>query len=166
VCKYLLDHYRIFDTGYHFDSATAFFADCNINVEHSLQALRPGHGGMLLYRRSLNAVYLAIDALASFRRRHQGTMLAVWCEHAMEARQIGSRSGYQGCQACHEIQWLEDDVGSTVAVRCFQLVADVAARCQRQAPFRYCRATDVSTQTIQFLAFICPGRHARMQGES
>ncbi len=151
--------------------------------EYSFQALCPAHGGMLLHRRSLIAVYLAFGALASFRRRHQGSVFAIGLmrhsdEHAMEACQIGSRPGYQGCQACDKVQWFEDDVGSTgpkafaalmgpaFAVRCFQLVADVAARCQRQAPFRYCRAADVSTQALQFLAFIRPGRHARMQGES
>ena len=84
------------------------------------------HGGMLLHRRSLIAVYLAFGALASFRRRHQGSVFAIGCEHAMEACQIGSRPGYQSCQARHEIQWLEDNVGSAVSVRCLQLVADVA----------------------------------------
>ncbi len=42
--------------------------------------------------------------------------------HVIEACQIGSRSGYQGCQACDKVQWFEDDVGSTVVVRCFQLL--------------------------------------------
>jgi len=47
-------------------------------------------------------------------------------EHAMEACQIGSRSGYQGCKACDKVQWLEDDVGSAISIRRLQLVADVA----------------------------------------
>ncbi len=104
-----------------------------------------GHGGMALHGRSLIAVYPAMGVLASFRRRHQRPVLAVWLmrhsdEHAMEACQIGSRPGYQGCQACDKVQCFEDDVGSTVAVRCLQLIVNIAARCQRQAPFRYCRA--------------------------
>jgi len=53
-----------------------------------------GHRGMLLHRRSLIAVYLPFGALASFRRRHQGSVLAVWGKHAMEAGQIGSRPGH------------------------------------------------------------------------
>ena len=81
---------------------------------------------MLLHRRSLIAVYLAFGALASFRRRHQGSVFAVRCEHAMEASQIGSRPGYQDCQACDKVQWFEDDVGSTISIRRLQLVADVA----------------------------------------
>jgi hypothetical protein len=38
-------------------------------------------------------------------------------EHAMEACQIGSRSGYQGCQACDKVQWFEDDVGSAMPTK-------------------------------------------------
>ena len=68
---------------------------------------------MLIHRRSLSTVYLAIGALASFRRRHQGSVFAIELmrhsdEHAMEACQIGSRSGYQGYQACDKVQWFED----------------------------------------------------------
>ena len=74
-----------------------------------------GHRGMLLHRRSLIAVYLAFGALTSFRRRHQGSVLAVWREHAMEACQIGSRPGHQGSKSSHEIQWLEDNVGSAIS---------------------------------------------------
>jgi len=39
VCKYLLDHHRVFDTGNHFDGTTACFTSCNIKVEHPFQAL-------------------------------------------------------------------------------------------------------------------------------
>ncbi len=58
-----------------------------------------GHRGMLLHRRSLIAVYLAFGALASFRRRHQGSVFAIRTvrrpgEHTMEACQIGSRPGH------------------------------------------------------------------------
>lgn len=100
MCKYLLDHHRVFDTGNHFDSATEFFTDQHIDIKYSFQALCPTHDGILLYRRSLVTGYLASDALASFQGRHQRPVLIVWREHAMEVCQIGSWSGYQGCQAC------------------------------------------------------------------
>jgi len=80
VCKYLLDHRRVFNTGDYLDSASAFFASCNIDIEYSLEALCPGHRGMMLYRRSFISVYLAFGALASFRGCHQDPMLAVWRE--------------------------------------------------------------------------------------
>jgi hypothetical protein len=70
-------------------------------------------------------------------------MLSIWCEHAMETGQVGSRPGYQGCQAHHKIQWLEDDVGSAISIRRLQLVADVAARMTGDAGF-FNRPTRVS----------------------
>ncbi len=99
------------------------------------------HGGMLLHRRSLVAGYLAFGALASLRWRYQGPVFAVRLmrhpdKHAMKACQIGSRSGYQSCQARNKVQRFENDVGSAITVRCLQPVVNIAARCQRQAPFR------------------------------
>ena len=90
MCKYLLDHRRVFDTSDYLDNATAFFASCNIDIEYSLEALCPGHRGMLLHRRSLIAVYLAMGVLASFRRSHQGSVFAIGLmrhsdEHTMES---------------------------------------------------------------------------------
>ncbi len=117
MCKYLRDHRRVFDASDYLDSATAFFARCNIDIEYPLEALCPGHRGMLLYRRSLIAVYLAFGALASFRRRHQGSVFAIGREHAMEACQIGSRSGYQGCQACDKVFFLYLTKHTAIAIR-------------------------------------------------
>ena len=37
VHKYLLDHPRVFDTSDYLDSATASFADCNIDMEYTLE---------------------------------------------------------------------------------------------------------------------------------
>ncbi len=105
MCKYQLDHHRILDTCNYLDGTTACVTGRYIDIEYSLEALCPGHRGMLLHRRSLFAVYLAFGALTSFRRRHQGSVLAVWREHAMEACQIGSRPGHQGSKSNHEIQW-------------------------------------------------------------
>ena len=64
-------------------------------------------------------VFLVLITFAAFYRCYQGTVLAIWTvrrpgEHAMEACQIGSRSGYQGCQARDKVQWLEDNVGSAI----------------------------------------------------
>ena len=80
MCKYLLDHHRIFDTGNHSDRTTVCVTGRYIDMKYSLEALCPGHRGMLLHRRSLISVYLPFGALASFRRRHLGSVLAVWRE--------------------------------------------------------------------------------------
>ena len=50
---------------------------------------------MLLHRRSLIAVYLAFGALASFRRRHQSSVVAIWCDHAVEPGQVNSGLRHQ-----------------------------------------------------------------------
>ena len=144
MCQYLLDYRRVLDAceslprerserfGYDLDSPTACFADRNIDIEHPFQALCPAHGGMLLYRRSLVAGYLASDALASFGWRYQGTVLAIRTvrrpgEHAVESGQVSPGLRNQSSKPSDEIQWLEDDVGSTIFMGCLQLIANVAA---------------------------------------
>jgi hypothetical protein len=74
---------------------------------------------MLLHRRSHIAVYLALGALASFCWCYQGTMLAIRLmrhsdEHAVESSQVSPGLRHQGSKPSHEIQWLEDDVGSAM----------------------------------------------------
>ena len=53
-------------------------------------------------------------------------MLAIRREHAVESSQVNPGLRRQGSKPSHEIQWLEDDVGSAIPIRCLQLVADVA----------------------------------------
>ena len=60
--------------------------------------------------------------------RYQGPVLAIRREHAVESSQVSPGLRHQGSKPSHEIQWLEDDVGSAVPIRCLQLVADVADR--------------------------------------
>ena len=43
VSEYLLDHYRVFNTGNDLDRATAFAAGFDIDMEHTFQALCPSH---------------------------------------------------------------------------------------------------------------------------
>ncbi len=128
MCKYLLDHHRVLDTCNYLDGTTACVTGRYIDIEYSFQALRPGHSGVTVCRLAVArlTVFLTLVAFTAFRRRHQRPVLAVWRKHAMESGQVSSRPGYQSCQARHEIQWLEDNVGSAVSVRCLQLVADVA----------------------------------------
>ena len=102
---------------------------------------KTGHRGILLHRRSLIAVYLAFGALAAFSRCYQCTVLAVWLmrhsdENAMEPGQVSSRPGYQGCKACHEIQWLEDNVGSAIPNGQSTSWATLSIRCAHGASFR------------------------------
>ena len=43
----------------------------------------------------------------------------------MKSRQIHPRFGHQGRQPGDEVQWLEDNVCRAIAVRCFELVANL-----------------------------------------
>jgi hypothetical protein len=99
-----------------------------------------GHRGVTICRCAVISftVFLVLVTLAAFRWRHQSSVFAVGRKYAMKARQVGSQPGYQGCKACHEIQWLKDHVGSAIpkafaslmgqafSIRCLQLVANVA----------------------------------------
>ena len=64
-------------------------------------------------------------------------MFAVRREHPVKAGQVDARLRHQSGQSCDEVQGVEDDVGGAVAVRCLQLVANVAVGGQRQPLFRY-----------------------------
>ncbi len=62
---------------------------------------------------------------------HKGTVLAIRTvrrpgEHAVESSQVNPGLRHQGSKPSHEIQRLEDDVGSAISIRCLQLVVDVA----------------------------------------
>ena len=48
VFENLLNDLRIFDTGNDFDVTAAVFADFDVDVEHSLEALHPGHRAVAL----------------------------------------------------------------------------------------------------------------------
>ena len=44
-------------------------------------------------------------------------VLSVLCEHAIEPGQVNSGLRHQGSKPSHEIQQLEDDVGSAISIR-------------------------------------------------
>jgi hypothetical protein len=88
-------------------------------------------------------VFLTLVAFTAFSRCYQGTVLAVWLmrhsdENTMESSQVNPGLRHQGSKPSHEIQWLEDNVGSArpkalaalmgpaFSIRRIQLVADVA----------------------------------------
>ncbi len=42
--EYLLDDQWVFDAGHHFDGTAAGTARLNVDIEHALEPLSPGHG--------------------------------------------------------------------------------------------------------------------------
>ena len=69
------------------DGAAAALAGLDVDVEHTLQALRPGHGGPAfggcwVFRRMRRA---GLVTLAALGRRHLRTMRAVGGEYSVES---------------------------------------------------------------------------------
>ena len=119
MIEYLPDHYRIFNASDDLDGAAALLADRDIDVEHPLEALGPGHGRVPFGGRSRFVRYLGLITLAPLRGGDQGAVSAVGGEHPVEAREVHPRPRHQGHQPGDEVEWFEDDVGGAVPVGCF-----------------------------------------------
>ncbi|OES47442.1 hypothetical protein A7R77_33065 [Pseudomonas aeruginosa] len=122
----LLNDLRIFDAGNHFDVTAAVFADFNINIEDSLEALHPGHGAVALCRTLVTPVSIEtfrfVGLLAPLGGCYLNSVFAVRCKDAVEACEVDSRLRYQRSEFGDEVQRLEDHMGGAIAVRSFELV--------------------------------------------
>ncbi len=143
--EYLLDDHRIFDAGDdvhgctnaagarmrksgHFDGTAAGLARLNVDIEHPLESLGPGHGCATLGRRSvLRFIWrLRLAAFAPPCVRHLHAMFAVGSEYTVKAGEIDPGLGHQGGQPDDEIQGLKDHMGGAVAPGRFQLIVHLA----------------------------------------
>ena len=93
MIQYASDDVRFFDAGDDLHGATADLAGLDVDVEHVLEALRPGHGGALR---------------------------AVRSEDPVVADEVDARFGDKGSEAGHKIQWLEEHVGGAIAIGGFE----------------------------------------------
>ena len=50
-------------------------------------------------------------------------VLAVRGEHTMEAGEVEPGTRDKGCEACNEVEWVEDDMGGAVAKRLFEVTS-------------------------------------------
>ncbi len=95
VVEYLPDHLGIFDAGDDLHGSAAGLASLDIDVEHALEALRPGHDDMAFggcpFCKSIGSIGIA--SLAPAGRRDQCPVIAVGGEYAMEAGKIDARLG-------------------------------------------------------------------------
>jgi hypothetical protein len=85
MIQYLVDDRLIIDTGDYLGFTSALLADRYIKVEHTLQALRPGHRLVPLLR-SLIITLMRLGTLATFAGRYIDTVFAVGCEEPFESR--------------------------------------------------------------------------------
>ena len=121
---------RIFDAGDDLHGAAADTADFDVDIEHTLQALRPAHRCPALNRHGCfwpGCCGLMTSATPS--RRHQRSVLTVEREHAVISRQIHPRFWHQDCQPGDEVQGLKNEMGCAISIanlRCHLTRAPVA----------------------------------------
>ena len=92
----LADDQRVFNAGNDLHWAAANMAGFDIDAEHALEPLCPGHGGMALGGCSVLCFIGGLAALAAPGRCDQRPVLAVGCEHAMETGEVDAGFGDQG----------------------------------------------------------------------
>jgi len=124
VIENFVDDYLIFDTRNHPCFTAALLADRHIDVERSLQALRPGHGLVPLLW-CFFFIFLVGSALAPLGRCYIDSMFTIGCKNAVEPGQVYSRFRHQGSQLGNEIQRLKDDVRRAITVGRFELIPDI-----------------------------------------
>jgi len=89
VIQDLLDNQRILNRRDYSKRTATVIADCDIDIKHALKPLCPGHFLMLMFWRLyifLAYETLRIAALATLRRCHMDSMLAVRCQNPMKSR--------------------------------------------------------------------------------
>src|SRR5690606_39890629 len=140
VIKDLLDHYRVFNAGDDFHGAAAAAAGLDVDIENTLEPLRPCHRRSPLCWCCRFISHPDLVAPAPFCRRDQRPVPTVGCEHPAEAGWVDSGRRYQGGQPGNEIQSFENDVRGAVPVRRLELLAPVASARYLQPLLRCPRA--------------------------
>lgn len=121
---------RIFDAGNHLDLSTTTLTGFDIDIEHALEALHPGHGTMLFLRALVEPIRTACLNLCCFLTTLCGsdltTMFAVGRKNTVKSCEINSWLGHQGCELRDKVQGLEDDVCGAIAIRGFEFIPNLA----------------------------------------
>jgi len=127
VRQYLLNDDGILNAGNYLSRTTAGSAGLNVNIEHPLQPLRPGHSHMALDGRFLVLILCDfLTTLAPLRWGHQRSVFAIRGEYTMKTCQVDSGFGHQGRQFRDEVDRLGDDVSGAIPVGRFQLVPNLS----------------------------------------
>ena len=119
ILKYLLNHFRIFNTGNDFDLANTVFADFNVDIENSLQSLHPSHSAVSLCRTLVLPVgigWFSNELLTALGRRHLNPSLTFGRKDSMEPREGDVRLGYQRSKFVHELRRLKEHMGGAIAI--------------------------------------------------
>ena len=96
-----------------------------------------------------------------------GMVAANWlghqCDQFSDGRSCASLRPRHTVHPVHKIQKFKQDMGGTIAIRCFELVAHCSVAGHRQAFGGYCRPGDVAAKTFQLISFMGPGGNAGME---
>lgn len=158
MIQYLPNHHRILNTRYDPDWPLASLTSFDVDVEHPLQALGSGHGGMALGWCLVVRVDSGLGLAAPLTPpggRDQRPVLAVGGKHPMEASKVHSWLGDQGGQSRQKIQRLEDHMGGAVSARGLEFIAHLAGGRQGQTLLRDGRPGDITTQALHLLWLAC-----------
>ena len=151
VLENLFDDSRVFNTGNHFNGTATMLTGFNVDIEYSLQPLRPSHGSVSLYRRPC---FTFRGSFTTGCWRNLFSQSTIGREYAMEPGQVYSRPGHQSRKPCHEIQWLQYNVRGPVSIRCFECVANISLIGECHTLSRYCWPGYISTQPLQLAALM------------
>jgi len=120
-----LDHRRFFNAGNDLDVPRAPLAGLDIDVEHPLEPLHPGHRLVALRRRLVQPIFpgrLTLSAPPTpFGWSYPHTKLAIRSKNPVKACQICAWLRHQDSKLRDEVQRFEYDMGGPVAVWCLQL---------------------------------------------
>lgn len=85
----LVDDHQVFNAGNDFHGAAARRAGLNVDVEHPLESLRPGHG-RAPFDRCLSLLFISCCEFDALAGRHQCSVLAIWRKHTVESGQVNT----------------------------------------------------------------------------
>ena len=155
-----LDHGRVFDAGNDLHLPATGFAGLNIDLEHTLETLRPGHCRVAYGRGRVCARGLTPSAP---RRGHWLAQGRVGREHAVVTDQVDAWIGYERRPPGKEIEWLEDDLSGAIPIRGLQLEVNVTLCRQLQSLGVDGGPRDIPAQPFELGALVSGGDHASVQ---
>ena len=144
MAQYLVDNDWIFDTRYNLHRPTTGTTGRDVDIEDTLQSLRPSHRHMALARGLVFFARMLLPPLPPPGRRYVNTVLAIRGKDTVEACKVHARFGYQCRQPSDEVQRLEQNMGGAVPIRGLELVANITIGCQRQTFLRNCRSRNIT----------------------
>ena len=123
-----VDGVLLLDASDDFDRPTAATANLNVDIEHALESLGPGHSSMALGRCPYFRICARLKCLATSGRSDFPAPAVIRRQDAVVAGEIDSRFRHQCCQPCDEIHGVKCHLRRPIPVRRLQGIDDLAGR--------------------------------------